>query len=373
MAGTHQQKKLRRCHENPEIEIPSSQPCSSPSSVETKEEKKKSGMYFIKNTSTFNQALSLKNELENISYPAPVAVMAVHTVDAAVSQMQSENLSELIRIFGAEYKVHYGKENVQTYTNPGFVPDSSLSQKSQLADRVKSAQTEDPVPSSPFPRFGNILRKNKFAIPVFVGLGIVGAVLFVIYHKHILESDDGSIFEKDVLERLSSILPKVISNLRDVGELNSFVQFNELLASGSFPFENIAYRLFCDVVQWYTLSNTSSMRYSELVKRFWRTGYKLFKGKFLRFMSGLKNTGNINEGMSERGKYEPMNSENHPFDKPERSKLTGTRRRVKSCISDPSMPARGIRPIRQFHRLDESKILPHVRKGLEFNDESEDI
>ncbi|VDH98759.1 Hypothetical predicted protein [Mytilus galloprovincialis] len=123
------------------------------------------------------------------------------------------------------------------------------------------------------------------------------------------KSDDGRIFEKDVLERLSSILPKVISNLRDVGELNSFVQFNELLASGSFPFENIAYRLFCDVVQWYTLSNTSSMRYSELVKRFWRTGYKLFKGKFLRFMSGLKNTGNINEGMSERGKYEPMNSE----------------------------------------------------------------
>ncbi|CAG2247460.1 unnamed protein product [Mytilus edulis] len=123
------------------------------------------------------------------------------------------------------------------------------------------------------------------------------------------ESDDGRIFEKDALERLSSILPKVISNLRDVGELNSFVQFNELLASGSFPFENIAYRLFCDVVQWYTLSNTSSMRYSELVKRFWRTGYKLFKGKFLRFMSGLKNTGNINEGMSERRKYEPMNSE----------------------------------------------------------------
>ncbi|VDI71523.1 Hypothetical predicted protein [Mytilus galloprovincialis] len=128
------------------------------------------------------------------------------------------------------------------------------------------------------------------------------------YNVVINESDDGRIFEKDVLERLSSILPKVISNLRDVGELNSFVQFNELLASGSFPFENIAYRLFCDVVQWYTLSNTSSMRYSELVKRFWRTGYK-FKGKFLRFMSGLKNTGNINEGMSERGKYEPMNSE----------------------------------------------------------------
>ncbi|OPL21498.1 hypothetical protein AM593_04074, partial [Mytilus galloprovincialis] len=55
------------------------------------------------------------------------------------------------------------------------------------------------------------------------------------------------------------------------------------------------------------------------------------------------------------------------------SKLTWTRRRVKSCISDPPMPAREIQPIRQFHRLDESKILPHVRKGLEFNDESEDI
>ena len=33
------------------------------------------------------------------------------------------------------------------------------------------------------------------------------------------------------------------------------------------------------------------MRYSDEVRRFWRVGLKLFKGKFLRFMSGMKNSG----------------------------------------------------------------------------------
>lgn len=33
------------------------------------------------------------------------------------------------------------------------------------------------------------------------------------------------------------------------------------------------------------------MRYSDEVRRFWRVGLKLFKGKFLQFMSGMKNSG----------------------------------------------------------------------------------
>ncbi|VDI01697.1 Hypothetical predicted protein [Mytilus galloprovincialis] len=46
------------------------------------------------------------------------------------------------------------------------------------------------------------------------------------------------------------------------------------------------------------------MRYSEDVKRFWRVGLKLFKGKFVRFMSGIKNKGQLDI----KGKYNPSDS-----------------------------------------------------------------
>ncbi|MES9902852.1 MAG: hypothetical protein ABW168_09225, partial [Sedimenticola sp.] len=45
--------------------------------------------------------------------------------------------------------------------------------------------------------------------------------------------------------------------------------------------------------------------YSDTVKRFWRIGYKLFHGKWLKFMSGPKHTGKIVTQDSERGSYKP--------------------------------------------------------------------
>ncbi|CAG2203957.1 unnamed protein product [Mytilus edulis] len=58
---------------------------------------------------------------------------------------------------------------------------------------------------------------------------------------------------------------------------------------------------------------------------------------------------------------------NHIFDSPERAKRSyGKRKRGE--ISDPSMSSRGARPIRQHHRCDESKILPHVRMGLDITE-----
>jgi hypothetical protein len=35
-------------------------------------------------------------------------------------------------------------------------------------------------------------------------------------------------------------------------------------------------------------------------------------------------------------------------------------------VSGPSAPSRGVLPIRQYHRRDESKILPNKRIGIEF-------
>ena len=57
---------------------------------------------------------------------------------------------------------------------------------------------------------------------------------------------------------------------------------------------NIAFLLFLDIVRWYSLDDaTTSMRYMEEVKEFWRTGLRLFHGRLLRFMGGPKNKGQI--------------------------------------------------------------------------------
>ena len=85
------------------------------------------------------------------------------------------------------------------------------------------------------------------------------------------------------------MLPIVLNELKLLhGQLDIWEKMLKLIQEGSFPFDNIAYSLFMDVVEFTSLSNTCAMRYSETVKTCWETGYKLFHGKFIHFMSGEK-------------------------------------------------------------------------------------
>ncbi|CAG2200998.1 unnamed protein product [Mytilus edulis] len=54
----------------------------------------------------------------------------------------------------------------------------------------------------------------------------------------------------------------------------------------------------------------------------------------------------------------------HMFDLKDRSKRKAQRKLA--TISEPDCAARGVAPVRQFHKVDESKILPHKRLGLLF-------
>lgn len=114
-------------------------------------------------------------------------------------------------------------------------------------------------------------------------------------------------FEK-CLERFQSQSPAVLERLHDCGHLQTFLELWDLIADNAFPFDNIAFRLFMDVVSWYSKRNTSQMRYSDITKMFWRTGYKLFRGKFLNFMGGFKNLGDILTARCTRGTYAPCQS-----------------------------------------------------------------
>ena len=74
------------------------------------------------------------------------------------------------------------------------------------------------------------------------------------------------------------------------------------------PLDNICYLLFLDLVEWYSSEdkNTSRMRYKfPATTQFWQVGYRIFHGKFIRFMSGTKNLGQIISNNTDKGYFDP--------------------------------------------------------------------
>ena len=110
-------------------------------------------------------------------------------------------------------------------------------------------------------------------------------------------------------DRLIRNIPSVLQNLKESGNLKSFEKFCELIAKNEFPMQNIGFLLFLDIVDWYSNQSTSEMRYvRQDTREFWEVGYRLFKGKFIRFMSGPRSSGNIVKEKEERGQCSSSDS-----------------------------------------------------------------
>ncbi|CAH1782294.1 unnamed protein product, partial [Owenia fusiformis] len=86
---------------------------------------------------------------------------------------------------------------------------------------------------------------------------------------------------EDLIHEFTSVLPDVIQRLADDGSIRTIL-------NNSFPLHNIAYRCFLDGVDWMGCDMNTQFRYKDpTTVRFWRIGYRLFKGKFLRYMNGV--------------------------------------------------------------------------------------
>lgn len=90
-------------------------------------------------------------------------------------------------------------------------------------------------------------------------------------------------------EQLEAVLPLALKELQLIGKRETFITFLKLVSENKFPLTNIAFSLWCDVVSWYSTSDTRHMRYSADTLKFFWVGRKLFGGRFVRFMSGMKN------------------------------------------------------------------------------------
>ena len=86
----------------------------------------------------------------------------------------------------------------------------------------------------------------------------------------------------DLAADMYKLIPSVCEFLANEESIHSvrLLQYMELMESGRFPTTNICYRVFLDLVQWYSISKPSDMRYSPDVKQFWHLGKVLFHSKF---------------------------------------------------------------------------------------------
>ena len=117
------------------------------------------------------------------------------------------------------------------------------------------------------------------------------------------------IYNNTDIETLTNLLPSVVETLKRKGKLETWIKFNKLLSTDSFPLDNIAFLLVLDVIKWFDSGNTTSMRYEDpVVNKFWRIGYKMFHGKWFRFMSGPKSRGELINNITSPGNFDPTQS-----------------------------------------------------------------
>lgn len=114
--------------------------------------------------------------------------------------------------------------------------------------------------------------------------------------KHISESDSG-------------LFRCFFAKMQESEYCTDFIKFMKCVVDGSFKLDNLSFVLFMETVQFFCTTITSEMRYSDTSKLFWKAGYRLFHAKFLYFMGGPKNIGQISNEQAETGTFNPKNAQ----------------------------------------------------------------
>ena len=92
-----------------------------------------------------------------------------------------------------------------------------------------------------------------------------------------------------IKKSLRNLFHRLLMNWKKLEKEHCYKRFFSHVSGGKFPLNNIAFQLWCDVVDCYENTDTRQMRYSPETLKFFCVGKKLFGGRFIRFMSGMKN------------------------------------------------------------------------------------
>lgn len=116
------------------------------------------------------------------------------------------------------------------------------------------------------------------------------------------------ITDTSIAEETFGLLSKVVQELTKWGFETDILQFFRLVSESRFPMQNISFLLWLEVIRWYQQGTSTTMRYMNQTKLFWKLGWRLFGGRFIRFMGGFKNQSQIVHGETERGYFNPDSS-----------------------------------------------------------------
>ena len=108
---------------------------------------------------------------------------------------------------------------------------------------------------------------------------------------------------------LGILLATILDKLKEKDLDGTMLEFFQMVKDGKFPLDNMAFQLFTDVIKWYSCKSTCEMRYSRQSKIFWKLGYRLFGGRFLHCMGGMKNFGHVVLDKGNKGNLDPLSSE----------------------------------------------------------------
>ena len=111
-------------------------------------------------------------------------------------------------------------------------------------------------------------------------------------------------YSKEYCDEITDLLPKLVSILGAQNMLADFVTLLRLLVTGKMSVCDISFMLTLEKARFIGLSSSSAMFYWPQTVKFWKTVYRLLKGKAIRFFSGPKNQG-ASHSESEPGIYSP--------------------------------------------------------------------
>jgi hypothetical protein len=110
--------------------------------------------------------------------------------------------------------------------------------------------------------------------------------------------------QEQLIDEMVELIPTVMKKLQKEKLVVDFCQLLRLITEEKLPLQNIALHLLFDVVKWYSVDNTSTMFYSDSCMKFWKVMYRLFHGKVLRVMSGIKSAGQVIKDVSSKRSYD---------------------------------------------------------------------
>ncbi|KAI8490370.1 hypothetical protein Bbelb_316380 [Branchiostoma belcheri] len=200
-----------------------------------------------------------------------------------------------------------------------FSPDSKRSRLSPWSTPRRKGQQGTKHPSSPMSPYlqSRVRKKIRFGTPVTSR--VMGRTLSPWKLKEpsgtkeeqtqtsaadVLDLDeDSASLVHNAIQEMIELLPKVMVELKctDPSKQDVLLRFCRLVEAGDFPLDNICFHLWCEVVDWYGLDTSSQMKYSADTKCFWKLGWRLFGGRFLRLMSGSRGIGQVVSGEASAG------------------------------------------------------------------------